>query len=385
MPSLLENQRDILDALRNLQMGACCPDNTSLFGDEIETDLTPGVGDPPATWGDTQEVASWDEWFNLLCAAADRYVDFLIDSANEAQKLINQAALTIAIIAAILALMSGAGILIKISYTSAAGAFNGIVAYLGTQAFSDAAARIDASREHIICAIKDDDLRSIMEQVLGPVLWVFYQYVQWENATNILWEGGVPGGDQLAPVTGIACPDCENLPPIGADTIWTDLLGQTPNVIGADCNHVRFDVWYYGSSSTSPPSRTPNLPVNRRVTNGSRCDGSGTWPASDSGSGVLVNSTATSQNFEAENGKTYRVDVKAWRNTSTSVGMRMRVVRQNNTVLQDFSWPAPSTSGVPIEDTVQFTADGSGTWALQFDNGTSIINVYLCRALLTEV
>jgi hypothetical protein len=247
MPSLLELNRDIRDAIRALQMGNCCPDNTSLFGDEIGTDLTPGIGDPPATWGETQEVADWDEWYNLLCGASYRYVDYLIASANQAQTLINQAALTIAIIAAILALASGAGLLIAIKYTAASGAFNAIVAVAGTQAFAAAAAAFEEHKDRIVCAIMDDNLRAEMEDILGPIIWPFYTWVDWENATNILWEGGVPGGEQLEPVVGVPCPDCEEpIPPEEPSGLFFWSFSDNSLRDRATSQTVRGqEIWYY--------------------------------------------------------------------------------------------------------------------------------------------
>jgi hypothetical protein len=218
MPSLLELNRDILDAIRNLAFDACCHDLPFQHTPDQTTDLTPHEGPAPETWG-SEPVADWDDWELLVCGAAGAWVDLQVDNARIMQTLLNVGAITLAVIIGFFAVFS----LTAISLGTAATIWGGIATLAGTQIFSLAADAMEENRDKIVCAIKGEytqGLRGTMQEITPVLAWsAWYQWQAYENVEATIWEGGNPNHGDLT-VYREGCPDCENiLPP--ADYIWS--------------------------------------------------------------------------------------------------------------------------------------------------------------------
>jgi hypothetical protein len=263
MPSLLENQRDILDAIKQLAFDACCPDLPFQPTPDQTTDLTPHEGPAPETWG-SEPVADWADWELLVCGAAGAWVDLQVDNARTMQTLLNVGAITVAVIVGFFAVFS----LTAISLGTAASIWGGLATLYGTQVFSQAADAMELQKDRIICAIKGEytnDLRATMQEILPVLSWTgWYQFQAYENIENTIWEGGNPNQGDLT-VYRSACPDCENLPPVDADAVWLDFFGSEPNIIHS-CDHARWNAWYQRNDATKTP-----VPDSVRIVDGFRC------------------------------------------------------------------------------------------------------------------
>jgi hypothetical protein len=217
MPSLLELNRDILDAIRNLAFDACCHDLPFQPTPDQTTDLTPHEGPAPETWG-SEPVADWDDWELLVCGAAGAWVDLQVDNARVMQTLLNVGAITIAVIIGFFAVFSLTAIILG----TAASIWGGLATLYGTQVFSQAADAMEANRDKLICAIKGEylsGLREAMEEITPTLAWIgWYQFQAYENIENTIWEGGNPNQGDLE-VHRENCPDCEDFTEYEFDTM----------------------------------------------------------------------------------------------------------------------------------------------------------------------
>lgn len=199
---------DILELLQTKK--DCCDDNiTYLPIEDIETDISPGEGDPPATYGET-EVADWDEWFEYLCFTAHEYVDYLAHVGESLWDASRNSALAIGLIAALLALLAFSGIGLPIAFGLAATVVSAIVLGGTLLTFEDSKDDIEAAREEIVCSImQNTGLADAVENALGSnTAWdLFYQFVPYDNALAVMYEGG-HDGEYLEAVKRLDC-DCE--------------------------------------------------------------------------------------------------------------------------------------------------------------------------------
>lgn len=226
LEELTETVTDILELLQTKK--DCCDENiTYLPYDDIETDIEPGVGDPPDEYGET-EIADWDEWAEHVCYNAHVYVDYLSHAGDSLWDAAKFSSIGIGLVAAVLTLLAFSGIGLPIAYGLAAGIVSGIV--LGGQiaTFAGTSEAIEDARNDIVCAIlQGGDLAAAVELALESGLdWdLFYQFIPYENAIAIIYEGGVEG-DYLPAETRDDC-TClpgeyylENLFTIGKEDPW---------------------------------------------------------------------------------------------------------------------------------------------------------------------
>ncbi|GAH56285.1 unnamed protein product, partial [marine sediment metagenome] len=213
MTCLDDLKSDVAAILAVLQLQLQCCDENSTYGEssEYETDIIPGVGDDPETYGET-EVEDWDEWTEYLCYQANEWVDELILQAGNWEVYLNAGGATIGLLA---------GSIVAISFFVVGGfvsvpilmlAFAGIAAGMTATLFSDAADDIEAARDDIICAIMlGGDVGYAVEQALSSgASWdLFYTLIDYESAVSILYEGG-DGETYLEPDTDDSC-NCEQL------------------------------------------------------------------------------------------------------------------------------------------------------------------------------
>jgi hypothetical protein len=181
--ALLENKKD------------CCDDNTTYgIQEEIETDITPGVGDPPDYYGETA-IATWDDWDEHVCYNAHLYVDNLKNIGNQIGGAFEQNSLFLGLIAAGLVLLTFSGVGLPVAYLLASFVVTGLVLTATATTFADTADEIEEARNDIICAIlQGGSLATIVENAIGSAAWtLFYQYVDYDSAMSIIHDGGITG------------------------------------------------------------------------------------------------------------------------------------------------------------------------------------------------
>jgi len=171
----------------------CCDDNVTYFPTEFPTtEIVPGVGDAPDLYGET-EIADWDEWNQHVCFNAHAYVDYLIDSAGNLYDAVQLSSIWLGLIAAILGLLAFSGIGLPIAYGLAAAVVAGLALGATASTFLNTATDFETAREDIVCDIMlGMSLPDAVEAALssGTDWDLFYQFVDYESAVAILYEGG---------------------------------------------------------------------------------------------------------------------------------------------------------------------------------------------------
>lgn len=165
-------------------------------GDPI-VPIIPGIGDVPTTYGEDDTTGyTWTEYQALICSQAHAYVDYIIAQNAHLMDLLSTGIIALGILAALIAVVSGFGIAVVISLGTAAAIFQQLIASPGHSVFILVGDEIEAARDDIVDAIVcgTATLRSVMENAISPLPWdLFYQWVNWEAATQVLrtgqWEG----------------------------------------------------------------------------------------------------------------------------------------------------------------------------------------------------
>lgn len=179
--SLMETKKD------------CCDQNVTYYPtEEPVTEIEPGIGDPPEYYGETA-VADWDEWLEHVCWNAHKYVDYLKDTAGELYDAVQASSIFLGVIAAALALLAFSGIGLPIAFGTAAALVAGIALTATITTFQDTAAAFEAARDDLVCAlVAGQSLYDAVEAALasGADWDVFYQWINYDTATAIIYEGG---------------------------------------------------------------------------------------------------------------------------------------------------------------------------------------------------
>lgn len=206
LEELTQNVAGILELLQNRK--DCCDDNiTYLPGPEIDTDIVPFDGDPPAEYGET-EIADWDEWASHVCYNANLYVDYLAHVGDELWDASKTSVIFIGLVAALLSLLAFSGIGLPIAFGVAAAITSGIVLTGTITTFDGTEEAIEAARNNIVCSILQGiGLREAVEDALESGLdWdLFFQFIDYDSAIAILWEGGANGEFLPADTTECGC------------------------------------------------------------------------------------------------------------------------------------------------------------------------------------
>jgi hypothetical protein len=235
MACLEQLQADVA-AIRQMMslLGYCC-DGSITYGPPTVVDppFIPGVGDPPATYGETT-IADWDDWTEYACYNADAYVDFLIQQAESFAAVAQNSAWTIGLVAAGLALLSFTGIGLPIAYALASTVLFGLL-QAGSGIFDDVAEDIEANRTEIRCAIlQGDSLQAAVGDAIGtssPAWLALFQFVDYGSAASIIQSGGY-GTEYLPAEASTVCGDCTY------DDDWqitgVDGTGQTIGTVTVD-------------------------------------------------------------------------------------------------------------------------------------------------------
>lgn len=207
----IDEVESLLTAIRDAQnlWSGCC-ENLSVSAGGVTTEIAPDVGDPPATWGDGETVADWSDWKQLMCGAADVYVDHLVRQAEQIHTLLAVGAIGIGIVGGILGLLSGAGIILAIAYGSAASVTGGLASYIGSTLFNTASDDIEDAREDIRCAalFGPSSLAAAVQAAVSATVWdVFFKWVDYDSTWATLAEGGA-NGEYLDVLRSTDCAGC---------------------------------------------------------------------------------------------------------------------------------------------------------------------------------
>lgn len=209
LDSLQANVAAILVLLQSKK--DCCDDSITYNTQTIiTTTITPGIGDPPATWGDGETITTWEDWEEYVCYHAHKYVDKLIEHAETLHAAVAIGAVGIGTVGAILAGLTFVGLAIPVAWLIAAG-IAAAAFYFAEDIFEDTATDIETARSSIVCAFilglsvsdaVDDALSS------GQDWLQFFQHIDYDTASAIIHEGGYDG-EYLESETREDCTACE--------------------------------------------------------------------------------------------------------------------------------------------------------------------------------
>lgn len=198
-----------LDAIVNLlsQQHCCDGNNTVTYNDNtiVTTTIVPGVGDPPATWGEEEVPADWDEWAEYVCYHAHLYVDNLIEGAAILDTMVTVGSWGIDFLSFWLSKMiygSPAGIPVPVNFGWVNMVSNKILDALGTLEFDTLATKFEDARDDIVCSlINGTSLEDAVEDAVdSTVLWnVFYTWLDYDSTVATIYTGEVPGHGYLTP------------------------------------------------------------------------------------------------------------------------------------------------------------------------------------------
>lgn len=188
----IDDIEDLLEALQNIGVTnqPCC--DTTGPVQETHEQTTEYPDTVPDTWGDTA-IADLDEWQQQICGAAENYVEYLASMGDQLDDLVHSGAIVIAAIAGMLALLSGAGILLAITYGAAASITTGLITGAVAATFDNTRANIEAVASDIECAILANDpssLADIIETAVGSVPWtLWFAHVTYTSAVATMIDG----------------------------------------------------------------------------------------------------------------------------------------------------------------------------------------------------
>lgn len=202
--------QEILDTLQTKK--DCCDDNiTYLPVEPVTTDIVPDEGDPPEFYGET-EVIDWDDWKEHVCHNAHAYVDYLAHAGDTLNETARYSAVTLGVIAALMVLLAASGLIFPMSFAAIAAIVGGLGILGTTTTFLGSEEAILEARTAIVCAIlSGSGLAEAVEDALGSGLdWdLFYQWVLYDDALAIIYEGGI--GEQYLPADKRDDCECEDV------------------------------------------------------------------------------------------------------------------------------------------------------------------------------
>ena len=177
--------------LRN--QDACCGDIITYYDNSTYiTIIVPGDGDPPDYYGETA-VADWDEWSEYLCHNANLWVDELVRAGETIATALSTGGITIGLLAAVIAAITFFVVGGVLALPLLMVVVFGLSVEVSSTVFDTAAEDIEDARDEIICAILTG--RSVSDAVenalSSSVPWdLLYNYIDYDSATAILYEGG---------------------------------------------------------------------------------------------------------------------------------------------------------------------------------------------------
>lgn len=214
MACLEQLQSDIHDILLLLQNDICCSDNVT-YGDQTTyiTNIWPNTGSGPDYYGETA-VDDWEEWSQYLCYNANLWIDELIKQANSFETVLSVSSMTIALFAYAIEAIAFFVVGGQVHGPDAISRTLAIIAGYVADLWGDAADDIETDRDDILCAImQGTSLEDAIEDVLasGTAWDLFYQFIDYDSAVAILYNGGDGDAEYLEAEKELAC-GCTCLP-----------------------------------------------------------------------------------------------------------------------------------------------------------------------------
>ena len=210
---------NILALLTNIEINTrtCCGETNYVSYQEnivITTVIVPGSGPAPATYGETA-VADWDEWLEYVCYQAHKYVDDLIQTAEKLDLALSIGGYMLDFIAHLFSIVQWRMVedLIPVNFSMIQAIFNALGQAGIQNEFADLAIDFEVYREDIVCSlIQGTSLAAAVEDLVGAgTLWdVYYQWLDYETTTAIIYEGQV---EDIGYLTPIKRDDCECVEP----------------------------------------------------------------------------------------------------------------------------------------------------------------------------
>lgn len=225
----------LINAINNINVQTVY--NQNCFCDSVTNNPQPGDypevtnedGDPPEEYGG-ETVSDWLDWRRKVCAQANNYVDYIIAQNSQLKEAVTLGAIGIGLIAAILAILSGGGILIAVGWSAAAAVVSGLIGGATVNMFENFDSDIEAVREDIVKAIVcSQSLGTVIAGAIDSDAWnLFYQFVNWGQAAGAIRAGQVNGEYFDGTLSSNECDNyCDN------STFWYTFTGDGEDLDGS--------------------------------------------------------------------------------------------------------------------------------------------------------
>lgn len=196
----------------------CCGESNYVqYGPNIivTTTIVPGSGGAPTHYGETA-VADWDEWSEYVCYHAHAYVDDLIDTAEKLHTAVTIGGYVLDFIAHLFSIVQWRMVedLVPVNFSVIQAIFNALGEAGIVNEFDDLADDFETSRDDIVCSLmQGTSLEAAVFAVVGSgVLWdTYYQWLDYETSTAIIYEGELPDVGYLTPIKKDDCVDCDQI------------------------------------------------------------------------------------------------------------------------------------------------------------------------------
>jgi len=232
----------LLELLEKIEKNTrtCCGETTYVSYQDnvvITTVITPGIGAPPGTYGETA-VTDWDEWLEYVCYHAHLYVDDLVATAEKLDLAMSVGGYVLDFIAHLFSLVQWRYVeeVIPVNFSVIQAVFNALGEGAIDNEFETLADDFETYRSEIVCAlIQGTSLEEAIQDIVGSgILWTaYYQWLNYDTTQAIIYEGEVEGYGYLPPVKRSDC-ECEFVPEAIPGYTWEvpdyDTFQPTTNI-----------------------------------------------------------------------------------------------------------------------------------------------------------
>lgn len=181
--------------IRALDIVQCC-DNPSVTFGPIEPIPDAGYGYEdsfPTTWGDNETIVDQDDYDEVLCAMAHRFVDYLTQVGENIDTAAEQGVAGVSALGTILSHVSGLGLVVVYAYAVITAIAAAIEAGWTTALFDTAGDAIEVEREAIVCAFLSGNavtLEDAVEDEISALAFsLFYTHIDYVSAINAAQTG----------------------------------------------------------------------------------------------------------------------------------------------------------------------------------------------------
>ena len=208
----LDDITDRMDVMIDLlgNQSSCC--GTTTIGPiiTVTTIIVPGVGDDPTVWGETA-VSDWDEWLEYVCYHAHVYVDSLIEGAKAIDIAIELGSYTVDFFVGVMRFMQYLGLDQVLGLNQVMMVYDDFRSEADLSGwFTPLAARFEAARQDIVCAIlQGSSLSDAVEDAVDDnAVWLlFYVLTDFDAVQALMYEATADGTEYLPPIKRDDC-DC---------------------------------------------------------------------------------------------------------------------------------------------------------------------------------